>query len=258
MKTKLQLLPFLLLASIFNPACFAQQDSTVKKEKIFKNTVHFNITNPLIFGGNTFIVGYERTLGKHRSISVEAGALTLPKLLSGTGGSYDSIQVNKGSTDKGYHISGEYRFYLKNENKYDAPRGVYLAPYFSYNYFNRKNDWTITNSNSSSTIELNTDFTFTTLGGGVEFGYQFVFWKRLAVDFILLGPGISSYSVKAKLSTSLDADDESELLKKINDALADKIPGYSLVIDDAEFETDGTTNTTTIGFRYMINVGFRF
>jgi hypothetical protein len=51
-----------------------------------------------------------------------------------------------------------------------------------------------------------------------------------------IGPDLATYSVKTKLSTTLDADDEAELFKKINDALADKIPGYSLVIDDEEYE----------------------
>lgn len=39
---------------------------------------------------------------------------------------------------------------------------------------------------------------------------------------ILFGPGISSYKVKAVLSTSLDSDQEAEVFKKINEVLKDK------------------------------------
>jgi hypothetical protein len=247
---------FFLPAFLLSNQLFAQQDTVVKQEKHFKNTVRFNITNPLIFGGKTLILGYERTLGDHQSICIDGGPLTLPKLLPGTINVNDSIQLASNSTEKGYHLSAEYRFYLKNENKYNSPRGVYLAPYVSYNYFNRKNTWTLNTVKANG--DVTTDFTLTVATLGGELGYQFVLWKRVAIDLILIGPGMAKYSIKTKLDTTLDPDDETALFKKINDRLADKIPGYSLVIDDTEYETKGTTNTTSIGFRYMINLGFRF
>jgi hypothetical protein len=52
--------------------------------------------------------------------------------------------------------------------------------------------------------------------------------------------------------------DEQELLDAINEILNDKLPGYSLVIDDAEFKRSGSVNTTSLGFRYIIHFGFRF
>jgi hypothetical protein len=202
------------------------------------------------------IFGYERTLGKNNSICIDVGQLTLPKLLPNSINVSDSITLESNSTEKGYHISLDYRFYLKHENQNDAPRGVYLAPYFSYNYFKRTNTWDLNTTNFNG--QLSTDFSIaiTTLGG--QFGYQFVLWRRLAIDLVLLGPGIAKYSIKTKLSTTLDADDETELFTKINDALADKIPGYSLVIDDEEYEKTGSNSTTSIGFRYLIHLGFRF
>jgi hypothetical protein len=244
-----------ILTGIINQQSFAQQEE-FKKEKSLKNTVRFNITNPLLFGGKALIIGYERTIGEHQSFCFEAGRMSLPKLLPGTINISDSIQLASSSTEKGYHLSADYRFYLKKENKYNSPHGVYLAPYISYNYFNRTNSWNLNTTNFQG--DLTTDFTLTIRTFGGEFGYQFVLWKRLAIDFILMGPGLSTYTIKTKISTTLDPDDEAELFKKINDALANKIPGYSLVIDDTEYEKSGSANTTTFGFRYMINLGFRF
>jgi hypothetical protein len=43
---------------------------------------------------------------------------------------------------------------------------------------------------------------------GAELGYQFVFWDRLSVDMILLGPGIAAYSLKASFGTNLSEADK--------------------------------------------------
>ena len=250
----------LLVALGFLPciSLSAQQDTTVKKSKEYKNIIRYNITNPLIFGGETMIWGYERVLKDYQSISLNVGLFELPKInLFDANFGNDTIQLQKNTTSSGYNVSVDYRFYLSKENKHKAPRGVYLAPYANYTSFERTNSWKVT-TNNLGTVDVDTKFNLAiaTLGG--ELGYQFILWNRVAIDLILIGPGMSNYKLEAELSTSLDAEDESALLEKINDVLAEKIPGYSLVIDDAEFERTGTTNTTSIGFRYMVHVGFRF
>ena len=50
------------------------------KEKKFKNTVRFNITNPLIFGDKSLVVGYERVLNDSKSFSINIGQSELPDL----------------------------------------------------------------------------------------------------------------------------------------------------------------------------------
>jgi hypothetical protein len=250
----------ILFILIMNSICFAQDEQTqavnssTKKE--FKNTISYNISNPLMFGFKTIVVGYERTIGKHHSFTVDVGQITLPTLSILP----SSIKSNSETTEKGYKIAVDYRFYPAAENKYNAPRGVYFAPYFAYNYFDRKKSFTIDTSTTGIPIEVavSTDFNLQITTVGAELGYQFVFWKRLAVDLILVGPGISGYNAKINLDTSLDPDNESELFTAINDALAEKIPGYSLVIKPGDFNKKGSTNTTTIGFRYLVHVGFRF
>lgn len=260
---KIAALCLLTWALFLRPAsAFAQDtptltpDSSVKKKE-FKNTVRFNLTNPLFFGFNAIILGYERTLGKNRSISINIGQNSLPELgLLDNVFNNSIVQSQKTTSDKSYNISADYRFYLREENRHNAPRGVYVAPYMAYNFFERENTWTL-NSNAFQG-DVNTDFKITMASAGVELGYQFIFWKRVALDFILIGPGLTRYELSTTLSTTLSADDQAELFKKINDALASKIPGYSLVIDDLEYEKTGSVNTTTFGFRYMIHVGFRF
>ncbi len=40
-----------------------------------------------------------------------------------------------------FHISGEYRFYLKCLNKFDAPHGVYIGSYYSRDFFTLTHKW---------------------------------------------------------------------------------------------------------------------
>lgn len=227
----------------------AQQDST------YNNTIRFNVTNPLIFGNKAVILGYERVLKNNKTFSVNVGRAYYPKLVDLSVDS-SALGLNSSYKDKGINLSADYRIYLKKENKYAAPRGVYVGPYYSYNYFNRVNSWTLNTEDFQGDLE--TDLTMNIHTAGIELGYQFVFWNRISLDMILLGPGVSYYSFKAKLDTSLSPEDESKFFEELNNFLSDKIPGYDLVIDDVEFKTKGSIKTTSLGFRYMIMIGYRF
>lgn len=241
---------FILLVTLHIPTSFAQQDSVS-----FRNTVRINVTNPLIFGNKAIIFGYERILKNNRSFSVNIGRAYYPKIVSVNTDSL-GIDLQSSSKDKGINISGDYRFYLKKENKYPAPRGVYFGPFYSYNYFSRTNTWTLNTENYQGDLETELRFNIHTFG--VELGYQFVFWDRVTVDMILIGPGMAVYKFEAKLDTELTPEDESEIYQKLDDYLSEKFPGYDEVIDGDGFRTSGVEKTTGLGFRYMIMVGFRF
>ncbi len=93
-----------------------------------------------------------------------------------------------------------------------------------------------------------------------ELGYQFVFWKRFSVDLILLGPGVAGYKVKAEVGGNITDEERQLFLEKLNQALKDKFPGYSGTVGDEDgvFEKSGYKSTTSLGYRYMINIGYRF
>jgi hypothetical protein len=245
-----RILIIIILITFSLNASFAQQDSVS-----FKNTVRLNVTNPLIFGDKAIILGYERVLKNNRSFSVNIGRAYYPKLVSINTDSL-GIDLHNDTKDKGINISGDYRFYLKKENKYPAPRGVYVGPFYSYNYFNRTNTWTLNTEDFQGDLE--TDLSFNIHTFGVELGYQFVFWDRVTVDMILIGPGVGIYKFEAKINTSLEPEDESKIYEKLDEFLSEKFPGYDVVIDGDGFRETGVEKTTGLGFRYMIMVGFRF
>jgi len=227
----------------------AQQDSS------YKNTIRVNVTNPMIFGEKAFVLGYERVLKNNKSFSVNVGRAYYPKL-SGISTDSSELELNNSYKDFGINISADYRIYLKKENKYPAPRGIYIGPFYSYNYFNRINTWTLNTDDFQGDLE--TEFTSSIHTAGIELGYQFVFWNRISLDMILLGPGVSFYNFKVKIDTSLSPEDESLFFEELNNFLSEKIPGYDQVIDDVEFKETGSVKTTTLGFRYMIMIGYRF
>ena len=239
------------LTIAFQQTALAQDTTKPKKE--FKNNIHFNITNPFIFGDRSLIFGYERQVNKRSTFTINVGPTGFPTLNIINS---DSLKANTIRDEKGFHLSGDYRFYLAKENKYNVPRGVYIGPYFSYNYFEKDHSWELkTASGASVIIESNTNLTVNTLG--IELGYQFVFWNRVSLDMILAGPGVSSYRLEADLGTNLSDADRQKFFEKLNEALAEKFPGYGLAVNEGEFRKTGSTNTTTFGFRYMVQLGFR-
>jgi len=242
----------LLFVLLFVQNSYCQEQDTLKKVR--KNTIMINLTSPMIFGDNNYVLGYERTVGKHQSFSVHLGTFSLGQLININ---TDSIEdLNSDVKSRGISFSGDYRFYLSKENKYNSPRGVYIGPYFAFNNFNRTFD--IQANTASFTGNLNADFNFSVTTLGFQLGYQFVFWDRVSLDMILFGPGVSAYKAKVELSTNLDPDTESEFFTKLNEKLQEKIPGYSLVIKPGSFETSGSVNTTSLGYRYIVMLGFRF
>jgi len=258
---KYTLYPIMLFITLLSGTSILAQDTismkeSVKEERIRKNTIRINVTNPMIFGDRSWILGYERTIGERQSFSLNVGRLSLPKFDLVDIADDSIVDLIKESKDRGYLFTGDYRFYLASENKYRAPRGLYIGPFASYAFMGRENTWNI---NTESFVgEVNTDFKFSMTAIGAQLGYQFVLWKRVALDFVLLGPSVAWYSLSATLNTTFDPDDEALIYEKINEILSEKFPGYTFVVDDIDFKTSGTTNTQSFGFRYTIHLGYRF
>lgn len=229
------------------------ENDTITEKYIYKNTISFNITNPSFISTKFLYLTYERQLKNNQSFSVSVGTFSLPKFIDALD---DSLNLNTDYKDKGLHLAFDYRFYLKKLNKYNAPRGVHVGPYYTYNYLSRENNWYLDTNDYSGDLITNLDISIYTIGA--QLGYQFVFWERLAVDCIMLGPGLGFYSFKTKLGTTLSPEDEALFYENLNEALADKFPGYDYVIDSGEYKTRGTSDVLGAGFRYVINVGFCF
>jgi len=248
------ILAVLLCSCIFHSSA-QEADSLQKVPKFYKNVIRYNLSGALLFGPDKYVVlGYERVIKKKQSISLNVGQAALPKLIAIVA---DSFSLQKDLKNTGKNISIDYRFYLAKENKYLPPRGVYIGPYYSYNLFERKNEYTFKRANGS-TETGNTDTKLSIHTVGAELGYQFILWKRVALDMLLIGPGISSYNVNSKLASSLTPAEKEQLRDAVQQVLTQRFPGLNYVLGDDELDGNGVLNTTSFGFRYIIHIGFVF
>jgi hypothetical protein len=223
--------------------------------KEWKNIIRYNLSGALLFGIDHYIVlGYERVIGTHQSISVNIGRAALPSLLSFT---TDSLSVSKDKKNTGFNVSIDYRFYLAKENKYNAPHGLYIGPYFSYNKFKRENDWQYEQQGATTKfVTTNLNFDIYTIGG--ELGYQFIIWKRLALDFVLIGPGISNYHLTATHTGELTPEQQQKLQDGLKQIITQKFPGMNYVFANKQLDANGSVGTWNLGYRYLIHIGFAF
>ncbi len=230
----------------------AHADSLWKHAR--KNVIRYNLSSALLFGvEKTFILGYERALSPHRSFSFNAGTIALPKLVDIE---TDSFTLNKKGTNNGINLSADYRFYLRSENKHVAPHGVYIGPWYSYNSFTRENSWDYKAGGGQNSATTETKMNIHSLG--FELGYQFILWKRLALDFVMIGPGFGFYNVKSKFDSDLTEAQKEQLKQAVTDILTQKFPGMDIVFEDQQLDANGKMNTTSLGYRYVIHIGFNF
>jgi hypothetical protein len=229
------------------------QASSDSLPREYKNNIRVNITNPMLFGDKYTVVGYERKIKEYQTASVNIGRFAFPKLTSLEN---DSLGMSSDYSDKGFTMAFDYRFYLKNENKHQAPRGVYMGPYYSFNYLGRKNTWVMDNSAYQGTV--NTDMSFTANLVGVQLGYQFILWKRLSLDMILFGPGVWFYKMKIETNSDMSSEALEMLYERINTALAEKLPGHEVLLPQSSYEKKGSYSTKSGGYRLMMHLGFLF
>lgn len=241
-------LPLILITAL----CHAQSDTL--ETPLRKNVIRYNLSGAMLFGIDKYIVlGYERVIGKHQSFSLNFGVASLPKLVTI---STDSLKVSKDQKNSGFNLSVDYRFYLKKENRYSPPHGLYIGPYYFFNQFKRENKWEYTATSTTGFVDTNTNFTIH--GLGVQMGYQFILWKRVALDFVMVGPGLGIYNYKAKFTDNLDPEIKEQLLSGLQQMLTQKFPGMNYVFSDDQISGNGTLNTTSAGYRFIIHVGYNF
>ena len=245
---------FVLLFLLMSGSCIAQSDTSATNMRRYKNVIRYNLSGALVFGFDKYVIfGYERVIRKNQSISVNIGGVAMPKLISIIS---DSFSLQKDTKNNGVNFSVDYRFYLGKENKHPAPYGVYIGPYYSYNKFTRDNQWLESNRTGSSYVNTHSVLNINTIG--FEFGYQFLLWKRLALDLVLAGPGYAIYKYKVTSENSLTAQQKEKLYGALEQLLEQKFPGMNYVMSDEQFNSNGVLRTNNFGYRYMIHIGFAF
>ncbi|MBE0648140.1 MAG: DUF3575 domain-containing protein [Bacteroidales bacterium] len=240
------LLPLTLLAG--------KNDTLFKApEPIHWNVIKLNLTPMLLWSFNNVTLSYERILGPRQSVTIALGYLEYPTLFK------DTIAglVNVTSRQKrGINVGLEYRFYLMKRNRRPIPDGLYLAPYASFYGYSFKNNLDILETTVDTGAYIKGRFYCFNLG--VELGYQFVFWKRFTLDLVLFGPSVSYYGGDLSYGVGLNPDEIKKIDQEILDEIKQKYPFVRSLFTSNTLVEKGKLDLFSLGFRYMIQIGFHF
>lgn len=228
-----------------NISALAQSD-TFRKASLIKLEI-----GSALFFDRAFSIQYERAHKPNESFAVNAGyqSWTMDTLF--VNAEISERNVNSG----GFKVGADYRFYLMHENKYAAPRGVYIGGFFSYlQFFNEKqleNDQT----GSIKTVNLSSNLAILNFGG--QLGYQFIIKDKWSIDLVFMGPSIANYRSKVELNGDFQLDlDESQ--QAVLDQFFNRFPRLATLSREGELNNSGKSNWWGGGFRYYIMVGYKF
>jgi hypothetical protein len=150
----------------------------------------------------------------------------------------------------------EYRFYLTKLNPRPTPYGLYIGPYLTYYGYNVDNGLDIFHATTDTAGRLKGNFWSFNLGG--ELGYQFVFWKRMTIDLVLLGPSVSYYGGQLDITGELDGSQIKELDNALYDKLVERYPEFGQLSMEKTFKQSGKLDVFRWGLRYLVQIGFHF
>lgn len=224
------------------------QDSSRYAQR--KNTIKLDVTSRWLYR-NSFILSYERVTKPNQSLAITAGYQEFPRS-SSLG---DGVAVKDDRKKDGLKFGAEYRFYLRKENKYRAPRGIYIGPYSTFLSFNNERTIEVDNNGTLQQAILNTDLNIFNVG--FQLGYQFVINNRWSIDLVFVGPSISHYGYKADLSGNFSFDKE-DIQNEILLDLIDRFPFLDDLVTNKEADGSGRLDIWSGGYRYQLNVGYHF
>jgi hypothetical protein len=227
-------------------ALLAQHPDSVVR----RNTIKLDITSHYLYR-NALNISYERVLKPNRSFSITAGYQEFPR----TSDFGSRVAVKEDNEKTGLKFGAEYRFYLSKENKYQAPRGIYIGPYLAYHRFSNERLIEVDNNGTPEEAILNTSFNI--LNIGFQIGYQFVISNRWTIDLGFIGPSVSNYKFKATLGGTYTFDTE-DIQNEVILALIDRFPLLEEVIDEKEADSSGRLDVWSYGWRYQLLVGYHF
>lgn len=216
------------------------------------NTIKLDLTSQIFFN-KSLAVSYERYIKTRQTAGLTIGYHTFPSLRS----IGNSVNVKDDKSSSGYVVGGEYRFYLGKENRYAAPRGVYIGPYLTYHDFKNDRDITLTNEDGTlSEALLKTKINVFNIG--FEVGYQFIINQRWSIDLVFIGPSISKYKIDMDLDGNIDPSKLPEKQQEILQMLADRFPFVKDMFEDQTLSATGKADTWSYGYRYQLQVGYHF
>lgn len=242
---------FLLLFA-FTKMVALPTDSIVKKD--YKNIIRWNVTPMAVVGPKSIVLGYERIVKPWQSFSINLGYLEKAPLENADG---IPLEIFDHSNKGGFDISLDYRFYFKKRNKYKAPDGLYWGPYTSYISIWQDASVDLLDNNAVvNTVHFNARFSMFNLGA--QLGYQFVIKERFTIDLILMGPSYAYYDMNLALKYEQTFNPDDPFYQDLLELINESSPALANFIRKGEIDASGRLKFHYYGFRYGVQLGYRF
>jgi len=78
------------------------------------------------------------------------------------------------------------------------------------------------------------------------------------LDLVMIGPGLGFYHYKVELDSNVSAETRQNVYEGLEQLLQQKFPGMNYVFSDKHISGDGNIRTNTLGYRYIIHIGYVF
>jgi len=231
-----------------------KKDTVNRPEPIHKNVIKINPSRMIFCDVSNLGLSYERFIHKDQTAAISVGYLKYGKLFKDDH-ILNILQITSRQS-AGFSVTLEYRFYPLKRNARPVPDGLYIGPFASYYGYWFENGLEIKNSSVLKNGKFNANFYFASVG--FELGYQFVFWKRLTLDLVLIGPSITYYGGKSVLTGDISTDEAELLNTEFFEELREQYPILQGISKKVEFDANGRLGLFSIGYRYLIQIGFHF
>jgi hypothetical protein len=219
------------------------------EDSLRRNTIKLEISHAVY--PHSMVLSYERVTKPNQTFCITGGYEEFPSLVNVS----STVRVKQDLNRSGFRAGTEYRFYLRKENRYAAPHGVYIGPYVSYHSFNNKREIEVDVNDTPERAELQTNFQILNLG--LQLGYQFVINNRWTIDLITIGPSFSNYRASLKMNGdfTFDKEDvENEIILK----LLERFPMLEDILNKEEVSYHGKFDSWSYGWRFQCHIGYHF
>ncbi len=187
------------------------------------------------------------TVGITMGIKLSSGVFKIPGL--------SSLSIQTGDfTPSGFRVIPEYRWYFQETER--SYMGFYIGGYYKYQVANDNVNGVYTSS-SGSVNDIDLDFTVNTHAIGFQVGYKIPIRKRLFVDFIIAGPGVSLIGIDVELKQSLPE----AFYEDLGISLIDNLGILDSFDVNINFSGNGNKRNDLIiipALRYGIKIGYSF
>ncbi|QQT45641.1 Protein of uncharacterised function (DUF3575) [Sphingobacterium multivorum] len=196
---------------------------------------------------------YERSLNEHLSINgtISYRPKTNLPFKSLWESVFDDDNNILGEAKLGaFSITPEVRFYLGNK---EVLKGFYIAPFVKYANYSVHTKITVDESNYHREVPLSGSLDAFT--GGVAVGNQWKLGQNIYLDWRIVGPGYGFNNGKFEGKTPLNADEQREVRRQLDEF------DSKLMKIKKEVNADGVTLSTSgpfAGIRTAISIGYRF